>query len=303
MSYIRTGSPTTEPQLLQLNVGGKSYHFALLHAEVEEHPRVTNGIPRLAEGQHAHDIYHMVLYAQGNNRFVYNDRRHASQRGVLLVTSPGQPHNFGPLQTQRIISKEITFCWEGEQSRLRLPVHTVLSLLAGTEFAPIDFPVQLDELQTRALEDVFDRLLQRLRVRNDLSWFAEQQLMFELFNLLIREICEVRHLAEEAEGDPVLRAKREIEQYYHERISLPQLAQSTCLSTGYFSRAFKERFGISPIAYQLELRITAAKTLLTDSSRSISEIATLVGFSDVYAFSKAFKKVAGVSPREFRKRE
>lgn len=303
MDYIRTGNPVVSPQLLQLQAEYKPYHFALLHAEVEEHPRVIGGVPRLYAVQHAHDIYHLVLYVQGSNRFTCNDKRHAAQRGVLVITSPDEPHNFGPTLAQRIISKEITFAWESDGTRLLLPFHRVLSLLSGAELAPVEYPIQLDESQVRQVEDIFDRLLERLRRRDDLSWFAEQELILEIFTLLIQELYRVRQESGNAESDPILRARREIEQYYHEHLSLQQLAQRTCLSTGYFSRAFKERFAISPIAYQLELRITAAKTLLLDSSRSISEIAVLVGFSDVYAFSKAFKKHTGLSPRDFRRRE
>jgi iron complex transport system substrate-binding protein len=50
---------------------------------------------------------------------------------------------------------------------------------------------------------------------------------------------------------------------------------------------------------QKQLRIQAAKNLLLTSGLSIKEIACQVGFSDVYTFSKSFKRISGISPSAF----
>lgn len=67
----------------------------------------------------------------------------------------------------------------------------------------------------------------------------------------------------------------------------------------YFRRAFKENFGISPSQYVRKIRIDYAKELLVIKRYSISEIANMCGYGDVFQFSKQFKKLAGVSPKNF----
>lgn len=75
------------------------------------------------------------------------------------------------------------------------------------------------------------------------------------------------------------------------------------LDIGYesFRKKFKSVYHISPNAYQLNYRINYAKTLLSDENITLEEIADLCGFSDGFAFSKAFKKRCGISPEQFRR--
>lgn len=75
------------------------------------------------------------------------------------------------------------------------------------------------------------------------------------------------------------------------------------LHIGYenFRKKFKTLYHVSPNAYQLNYRINYAKTLLNDKKKTLEEIAEICGFSDAFAFSKAFKKRCGISPDQFRK--
>ena len=67
-------------------------------------------------------------------------------------------------------------------------------------------------------------------------------------------------------------------------------------------KQFKKAYGITPYAYLMQLRIQAAKNLLTSTKKSAKEIAEYLCFSSEYHFSNFFKSKAGVSPREYRKR-
>ena len=68
-----------------------------------------------------------------------------------------------------------------------------------------------------------------------------------------------------------------------------------------FRKKFKEMYGISPGAYQIDSRINYSKTLLLDTQKSLNEIALLCNFADGFSYSKAFKQRCHLSPREFRK--
>lgn len=67
----------------------------------------------------------------------------------------------------------------------------------------------------------------------------------------------------------------------------------------YMNRIFNQLTGSSIMRYLIKVRINHAQELLLATHLSISEIAFLVGFQDIYYFSKVFKKVVGLSPAAF----
>ncbi len=86
------------------------------------------------------------------------------------------------------------------------------------------------------------------------------------------------------------------------RWSVRELAASCSLSPDHFTRLFKEVRGITPRELIMRARIDAARLLLLSSSHSITRIAELTGFADIYGFSRQFKARTGRSPSRFRRR-
>lgn len=87
----------------------------------------------------------------------------------------------------------------------------------------------------------------------------------------------------------------------HNPLTLAQMAAHAGLSESQFSHLFKQQTGHSPLAYFIQLKMQHACSLLAMTQLSVQEIAEEVGYSDGYYFSRLFKKVAGVSPREYRR--
>lgn len=92
-----------------------------------------------------------------------------------------------------------------------------------------------------------------------------------------------------------------ISDHYKENITTAEIAKLSYLTESYLCRFFKKSIGKSITAYINELRIEKAAVLLLNTDESVTEIATHVGFSDLNYFSRIFKKMKGVSPKEFKK--
>lgn len=88
---------------------------------------------------------------------------------------------------------------------------------------------------------------------------------------------------------------------YNKDIRIAELSALSGITEAHFRRLFKEIYGMSPVKYINSLKVNQAKGLMENSNLSISQIAEQVGCSDVYYFSRMFKKHTGLSPLEFKK--
>lgn len=83
-------------------------------------------------------------------------------------------------------------------------------------------------------------------------------------------------------------------------ITPEELARLVCMSYSKFRKIFKEYTGFAPSQYIQEVRINMAKEMLTNTSRSIKEIAFDLGYENKDYFFTVFKKVVGTTPANYR---
>src|SRR6266581_3053169 len=99
----------------------------------------------------------------------------------------------------------------------------------------------------------------------------------------------------------LLRARDVIDARYAEELDVEGLARAACASPAHFSRRFASTFGTPPHRYLVGRRIERAKHLLNTTEASILDVALSVGFKGAASFSRAFRRVVGVSPRAYRR--
>jgi AraC-like DNA-binding protein len=87
-----------------------------------------------------------------------------------------------------------------------------------------------------------------------------------------------------------------------ENKSMEEIAASLGICERYFRRFFTEKAGVSPAQFVTDMRLRRAKSLLSCSDKSITEIAFSCGFYDSSHLVRVFKKNEGVTPKEYRKR-
>jgi two-component system, response regulator YesN len=102
-------------------------------------------------------------------------------------------------------------------------------------------------------------------------------------------------------ADIILRAKKYIEKNFaNPDICLHSTAEAVNFSPNHFSTIFSQECGTTFIEYLTSVRIAQAKKLLKNTDMKSTDIAYEIGFNDPHYFSFIFKKVTGVSPRDYR---
>lgn len=92
-----------------------------------------------------------------------------------------------------------------------------------------------------------------------------------------------------------------ISRNFSSEISIEDVANAVRISPSHLYRIFSAELGIPPAQFLIRYRINEACSILKNSDLSISEVAVSTGFSDPLYFSRAFKKVKGLSPRAYLK--
>jgi AraC family transcriptional regulator len=100
----------------------------------------------------------------------------------------------------------------------------------------------------------------------------------------------------------LIQITRYIYEHLDQDIKLSDLAQISKMSQAHFSRLFKQSTGSSPYQYLLQQRVERAKQLLMSTDQSLVEIALACGFSSHSHFTSQFRKITGVTPRDYRTR-
>jgi AraC-like DNA-binding protein len=243
------------------------------------------------------------------------------KKGYAVFDISGQPVNLGPndiviikpMQFHKFIVKSESGCEfivlyftfenriSGEYSEI--PLEDFLNFISGKEAGPY---ISLKVNQKNEIIVLLNRILKERESSEPGSEFLNYLLVMELFVLLSRALKMEWENSIKSKS-PKLKeliniAVNFIHNNFERDISLGDIAKFVFLSPSYFTRAFKEETGVSPINYLLKVRIERAKELLADTGFRISDIALNVGFSNQQRFNEMFKKFTGQTPLQYRKK-
>ncbi|MCJ8009819.1 AraC family transcriptional regulator [Lederbergia wuyishanensis] len=184
--------------------------------------------------------------------------------------------------------------------------HQKYTILFHLEEERIDIPYLLQRQCFIVKPRNFEYFKQRaeflytdLRGNKKYNDFICQGILKEIIGMLARE-------KEENEIPPMkLKYAQDIQEYimkhYRNNIEINNLAKLIQKSPNYTIAIFKEVTGQSPIQYLHHLRILEACNLLVNSNMDIAYISDYLGFYDTSYFSRTFKKIMSISPREYQK--
>lgn len=223
----------------------------------------------------------------GTGTVTMQGRRHHLKSGTILVYGRGIPHEIISDPEHPLTKYFVAFAGQGGRELLK-----EYKLQPGS-VVQVAHPEQI----LQVFNDLIDFGLSDHANRARLCATALQYLVMKM------GILSVPHGVVKSPGLATYeRCRRFIEENYLTVKSLQNVADACHLDLAYLCRLF-QRFGRqSPAQYLQHLRMNRAVDLLQNSDRLVKEVAQELGFSDPYNFSRAFKRVFGVSPASLQTR-
>lgn len=241
----------------------------------------------------------ITLCLKGNIRYETLDGECQILPGNILVSQPGEPHRRCNNPKGMLLYRMLVALPVDGELMLGLSVRESKTLARRISDFPKG-PVPSSEKIRAAFDRLFllydterrGTVMRRLKMR---SAMVELLLaMIELPGLppspYGRENAKVKSIISRLENRP--------DQDYPVEV----LAAEAALSEGAFTDAFKRATGFTPHAYLLDARVKRARIDLADPKLSMAAIANRYRFSSPQHFSTVFKRIIGMSPKEFRSR-
>lgn len=258
------------------------------------------GSPQEVRTTHRYEFHTLVCVTQGECDQVVDFRSIPCATGSLLVLRPGQAHNYGHSSDwdgwNVLFRSEFLFPVSTSPRNLkpavdldRLPEHIVL---AGNELRTVT-----DSIEQMREDSLSDAPL------DDLHALVRHQ----LHALLVRlSILQGRRRAHESVVSPSLQRFKRFQQLVEERFAqwhqVAEYANQLGSTEKSLARAVETAMGMTVKAFITARINLEAKRLLVHTDLSVAAIADRLGFEEATNFSKFFKREAGCTPVEFRKR-
>ncbi len=255
--------------------------------------------PKLHIPSHFHMLGEIMLFEKMTGQISINGQSLELNQGLLVfipslaiheMEMDGAERRFSLLQFQPQLFQELNL-WE-LSGQLQQTIVLQLSLQQA-EFLYSHF-AWLDSLEQD--QDKGQRQLTNNLLRSVFLFVASQQqaLSFDV-ELAAESSLKTKSLTK------IIPLLQYIETQQRVHLSLQQAAELCGMSKYHFSRVFKSLFAQNYKDYLLKRKIKTAVNLLTETERSIAEIAYACEFADSAYFCAKFKQVMGMSPGQFRR--
>lgn len=127
-------------------------------------------------------------------------------------------------------------------------------------------------------------------------------LLCKLAKIISQNYATTNNRHDKTADSIILKTTQYMEENYISKITVDDLSKIVNMSTPNFFRYFKKVFNTSPMEYLTKIRISHATSMLTSTDKSISFISQECGFFDQSHFSRVFKQLTNMKPKEFRQK-
>ncbi len=251
--------------------------------------------------KHKHDFIEIVYVERGEAEQRVDDNVYNVKKGDVVFINYGSEHSFIGSDDYRYYN----VCFNPEVMGKVVNDDNALALLSLTAFnelrkennyGKISFSAQ----ESKDVEFVLERMKREMDEKKEgygrvienylsilFSYMLRRSLLPEIFSSANVWENLVQYISSNPDGE----------------LTLDALAKRCFYNPSYFSRVFKQKFGISVTEYVRERRMEQAKNLLQNTNKTVEKIMEEVGYSDRSAFYHAFSKSFDCTPTQIREKK
>ena len=257
-----------------------------------------------------------MFFTEGRGHYKANDTTYDLVPGTLLLIEPGIPHYCWIDEDMPSVIKWVHFDIE-----YRKDVYDLDALLrrgqghlydgeaqdesylrkSYTFNGHIELPNTYTFKDIETINGYFNNILSAYS-QHKVSWqLAARANWLKIMERLVDQLTDGHKTANPSDPNTLVKdICLYIGNNYHNKLTRQTLANYYGYNPDYMGKLFKSEMNKSISAYINELRIEKAKNLLIQTDLSVQNISELVGFKDVFYFSKKMKTVTGLSPSQWR---
>lgn len=271
-------------------------------------PQVRRPSAKTVWSAHYHNFFELSFILEGEAKHRIGDNVYPVKQGDILFLNNELPHNYVMGPRERLTVLNIAFLPEFLESAITLD-----KLVTGVQFFMVEpFFRSLDDFggKLTVSGDAFIRLaalgLSIVDAFNR-SYPARSDLVPLLFKAFITSVNAAYE--ERVAERPRFYEKREalfreivsfIDGRLSEKITLANIGTAVRLGRTQLAGIFKEKQGETIVSYVNRRRVEQAQQLLRSTDMPIIDVGFEIGFGDVSHFNHTFKRIAGISPRQYR---
>ncbi len=234
---------------------------------------------------HGHREYELILIMEGGMTFIIGDRLHHAQKGDLIFIGSEVLHGFVNDPNTEVL---ITGCAPED-----VPQFTSV-YNAAKVYSCITHSCD----RSAGFESIVQSLL------HDKSVMTNRVAMVGYLSLMMAPLADILQKCPEeplAKSSSLDRALIFLGEHSAIGMSIDTLAQEVKISKFYLSRQFNQKIGMSINTYLSLLQTNAVRRMLVQTDLPLCEISQRCGYTNMRSFDRDFQRIAGMSPREYRK--
>ena len=234
---------------------------------------------------HFHDCYVVGFVEKGNRHLSCRGDEYDMEPGDMLLLNPRDNHTCESRDGQPLDYR----CLNIDADVMVRAVKEVI----GCSYLPnFEKPVAFQSEMVESLRTLHQSVMKKE------TEFLKEELFYILIEQLVKEYTNNQPLLKSRFNEPIKLVKKHLDDNFINQISLDSLSELAQMNKYTLIRNFARSFGITPYQYLETIRVNHAKELL-EQGLSPLEAAMLSGFSDQSHFTRFFKSLIGLTPKQY----